>query len=122
MLLAARFEVTGLGLGELLELDSVRFAEVFRRTPIKRLKLAGLLRNACVVAGNVAVGAGAAHELVAPLLRLAAHPAPMVRGHSVWAVHRVAGPDAPALLAAARECETAPAVVAEYAGWPDGGG
>jgi epoxyqueuosine reductase len=41
-----------LALKEILELTPVRFAEVFRRTAIKRVKLGGLLRNACVVAGN----------------------------------------------------------------------
>ena len=122
MLLAGRFGIAGLGLRELLELTPGSFAEVFRRTPIKRLKLDGLLRNACVVAGNVAVGAGAAHELVAPLLRLAVHPAPLVRAHAVWAVHRIAGPGARALLATAREGETDPTVIEEYAGWMEGGG
>jgi epoxyqueuosine reductase len=114
MLLAARIGVEALTLTELMELSPARFAEVFRGTPIQRLKLPRLLRNACVVAGNVAVGAGATHELVAPLLRLAGHPAPMVRAHAVWAVRRIAGADAPALLARARENETDPAVIAEY--------
>lgn len=118
MLLAARSELAGLSLRELLELRPARFAEVFQRTPLKRLKLAGLLRNACVVAGNVAARAGARHELVAPLVRLAAQAAPMVRGHAVWAVHRIAGGDAPRLLATARENETDPAALAEYAAWP----
>ena len=119
-LLAARFEMVELGLDELLALDPGRFAGIFRRTPIKRLKLSGLLRNACVVAGNVAAGAGAAHELVPQLVRLAGHPLPIVRAHSVWAVHRIAGPGAPALLADARQRETAPEVIAEFAGWPAG--
>jgi epoxyqueuosine reductase len=116
LLLAARFEITALTLGELLELTATRFSEVFRRTPIKRLGLTGLLRNACVVAGNVAVQAGATHELVAPLRRLAAHPAPMVRAHAVWAVQQITGADAPELLAAARANETDPAVTGEYEG------
>ena len=114
MLLAARFGVEALTLTELMELSPARFAEVFRGTPIQRLKLPRLLRNACVVAGNVAVGAGATHELVAPLLRLAGHPVPLVRAHAVWAVRRIAGADAPALLARAWENETDPAVIAEY--------
>ena len=116
LLLAARFEITALTLRELLELSATRFAEVFHRTPIKRLRLTGLLRNACVVAGNVAVQAGATHELVAPLRRLAAHPAPMVRAHAVWALQQIAGADAPELLAAARTNETDPVVMAEYEG------
>lgn len=118
MLLAARFELAGLGLGELLELTPARFAGVFQGTVLKRLKLNRLLRNACVVAGNVAAGAGAGHELVAPLVRLAAQGTPLVRGHAVWAVHRIAGRDASGLLAAAREAEADPAVLAEYAAWP----
>ena len=95
---------------------------MFQRTPIKRLKLTGLLRNACVAAGNVAARAGAGHELVAPLVRLAAQAAPLVRGHAVWAVQRIAGGDAPQLLAEARERETHPAVRAEHAAGADGAG
>jgi epoxyqueuosine reductase len=120
MLLAVRSGMAAWSLRELLELTPGRFAEGFQRTPIKRLKLAGLLRNACVVAGNVAAKAGAGHELVAPLVRLAVQTAPMVRGHAVWAVQRIAGGDAPQLLAAARENETHPAVQAEYAAGADG--
>jgi epoxyqueuosine reductase len=67
-----------------------------------------------VVAGNVAAGAGAGHELVALLLRLAAHPVAMVRAHAVWAVCRIAGADAPALLEATRKNESDGAVIAEY--------
>lgn len=118
MLLAAQTAIKALTLGDLLELGPARFAEIFRGTTVKRLKLPGLLRNACTVAGNVAEGAGAADELVVPLLRLAGHPVPMVRAHAVWAVRRIAGADAPVLLAAAREHETDPAVVAEYTGAP----
>ncbi len=118
VLLAARSGVRELTLHELLELTPARFAGAFRATPVKRLGLPGLLRNACVVAGNVAEGAGAAHELVAPLLRLAVHPAPIVRAHAVWAVRSAAGADASALLAAAWGNETAPPVIAEYAGMP----
>ena len=115
MILAARYEIKELTLGELLELAPAQFAAVFRGTPIKRLKLAGLLRNACVVVGNVAAAAGAEHGLVAPLLRLAAHPVPIVRAHAVWAICRIAGADAPVLLATVRKNESDPAVIAEYA-------
>lgn len=116
LLLAARSGVKELTLRELLEMTPGRFAEVFRRTPIKRLKLPGLLRNACVVAGNAAAGAGAAHELLVPLLRLAAHPEPIVRGHAVWAVQCIAGAGAAELLASARAGETDRNVMAEHAG------
>jgi epoxyqueuosine reductase len=114
LLLAARAGVKELALRELLEMTPGRFADVFRRTPIKRLKLPGLLRNACVVAGNAAAGAGAADELVAPLLRLARHPESVVRGHAVWAVQRIAGAGAAALLAPSQAGETDREVMAEY--------
>ena len=107
LLLAARGEIARLELRELLELTPERFAEVFRRTPIKRLKLTGLLRNACVVAGN-----SGDPSLRAPLARLAAHESPIVRAHAVWALKRLGGE---AELAAARATEADAAVLAEYA-------
>jgi epoxyqueuosine reductase len=121
LLLAARPAIAALTLRELLELSPPRFAEIFRRTPIKRLKLTGLLRNACVVAGNVARGAGGTCELVGPLARLAAHASPLVRAHAVWALRRVAGADAAGVLAAVRARETDPRVRAEFDGPPEGG-
>jgi epoxyqueuosine reductase len=122
MLLAARPELAAVPLRELLELTPARFAAVCHRTPVKRLKLAGLLRNACVVAGNVARGAGPAHDLAEPLVRLAAHASPVVRTHAVWAAHRLAGGDAARLLADVRKRETDPVVLAEYAAWAGGAG
>lgn len=109
MLLAARHDLADLGVRELLELTPVRFAEVFRRTPVKRLKLAGLLRNACVVAGN-----SGDETLLAPLVKLAAHESPLVRAHAVWAVRRLAGNRANTLLETARKQEADPAVLEEY--------
>ncbi len=113
MLLAARGELAQLALPDLLALTPTRFAEVFRRTAVKRLKLAGLLRNACVVAGN-----SGDRSLVPALVRLAAHDAATVRAHAVWAVQRLAGSGAVALLAGTRAAETDPLVLAEYATAP----
>jgi epoxyqueuosine reductase len=107
LLLAARDEIAALTLRDLLELTPARFAAVFRRTAIKRIKLAGLLRNACVVAGN----SGNA-DVLEPLARLARHESPVVRAHAVWAVRRLGGADR---LAAARAAETDADVLAEYA-------
>jgi epoxyqueuosine reductase len=114
VLLVAKTEIAELGLSELLELTPVRFAEVFRGTAIKRVKLAGLLRNACVVAGNVAAGQGGHCEHLPALLKLAGHESAVVRAHAVWAVRRITGNLA--LLAAARVGETDAAVLAEYEG------
>ena len=109
LLLAARHDLAELTLQELLELTPARYAEVFRGTAIKRLKLTGLLRNACVVAGN----AGGASHLPA-LVTLAGHESAVVRAHAVWAVRRIAGGGANDLLRAVRERENDAAVLAEY--------
>lgn len=106
MLLSSRGDIAAIPLRDLLELTPGRFAEVFRGTAIKRVKLAGLLRNACVAAGN----SGDA-SLVEPLLRLASHDSPVVRAHAVWAVRRLG---AAGRLAAARAAERDPAVLMEH--------
>jgi epoxyqueuosine reductase len=108
LLLAARDDIADLPLREILELEPARFAEVFRRTPIKRLKLQGLLRNACIVAAN-----SGDVSLLPSLVRLASsHESALVRAHAVWAVFRLGGGDG---LAAARAAESDPMVLAEYA-------
>jgi len=109
LLLAARQDLPDIALRDLLTCNPERFAEWFRRTPIKRLKLAGLLRNASVVAGH-SNDAGLLPELVA----LAAHALPLVRVHAVWAIFRLGGG---ASLAAVRSRETDDSVLAEYAAW-----
>lgn len=107
LLLSARYDLAALTLAEILALTPEGFATVFRRTPIKRLKLAGLLRNACVVAGNSADA-----SLLPQLMALATtHASPLVRAHAVWAVGRLGGA---ARIAPARTRETDPLVLAEY--------
>jgi epoxyqueuosine reductase len=107
LLLSVRHDLRDLSLAELLALTPERFAVVFRGTAVKRLKLSGLLRNACIVAGN----AGDRAHLPA-LQLLAQHPLPVVRAHAVWAVFRLGGG---ATLASARAVEADPLVLAEYA-------
>jgi epoxyqueuosine reductase len=107
MLLVSRQAIAGLTFAEILRLTPETFAATFRRTPVKRLKLGGLLRNACVAAGN-----SGDVSLLPDLVPLAAsHPLPLVRAHAVWAVRRLGGGP---LLAAARGREGDPAVLAEY--------
>jgi epoxyqueuosine reductase len=110
LLLASRYDLADLSLAEILSLTPERFAEVFRRTAIKRLKFTGLLRNACVVAGN----SGDA-SLVPALLKLVSHESAVVRAHAVWAVQRLVANEAAALLRASRAQETDAIVLAEYA-------
>ncbi len=106
MLLSVRHELRDLSLAELLALTPERFATVFRGTAVKRLKLSGLLRNACIVAGN-----SGDRSYLPALQILAQHPLAVVRAHAVWAVRELDGADG---LAAARAAETDPVVLAEY--------
>jgi epoxyqueuosine reductase len=111
VLLTARYDLADLPLREVLELTPVRFADVFKKTAIKRVKLAGLLRNACVVAGNTN-----AVDCLDVLVKLAAHEPALVRAHAVWAVYRIAGHTrAEELLAPSRAAESEAVVLAEYA-------
>ncbi len=106
VLLAARYGLADLSLTELLELTPERFAAVFKGTAIKRVKLAGLLRNACIVAANTG-----ARECLEQLVRLAGHTSPVVRAHAVWAVRKLGEGER---LEQARAAEADPAVFAEY--------
>ena len=107
LLVSARHELADLTLADILALTPESFAKVFRRTAVKRLKLTGLLRNACVVAGN------RGDPALIPLLRpLAAAPTPpTVRAHAVWALRKL-GDEAE--LKAQRVNEQDPQVLAEY--------
>lgn len=121
-LLQARDEIAGLTLLDLLAMDETRFREVFRRTPIKRTKLPGLLRNACIAAGNWDdtpewhFGAGVDRAAVVTAIeRLGAHESELVRAHAVWALFRLLGRDeAQARTAARRAREGSALVCAEY--------
>ena len=116
VLLDPRPEIARLTLAEVLALTPERFAEVFRKTAIKRAKLAGLLRNACIVAANTG-----ARERAARIAELAdaagaavagAPAAPMVRAHAVWALARLGERER---LVELRARETDASVLAEYA-------
>jgi epoxyqueuosine reductase len=71
-------------LEELGALDADAFRERFRKSPVKRAKRRGLLRNVAVALGN----SGDASKR--PILeRLAADEDPLVREHAVWALERL---------------------------------
>lgn len=71
-----------LALEDILALDRMAFAEAFRGSPLRRPGWAGLLRNACVVLGNLRRGSQ-------ELERAIRHPEPLVRGHAAWALGRL---------------------------------
>jgi epoxyqueuosine reductase len=81
---AAR-EGARMSLSELLALDEEAFRRLFRKSPIKRIKRRGLLRNVCVALGNI----GAPADIPA-LERAARDPEPLIREHAEWALARIA--------------------------------
>ncbi len=122
-LLTARDDIAGLSLVDLLEMTEERFRATFRRTAIKRTGLAGLLRNACIAAGNWDVtpgwhfGAAADRAIVIRAVeRLCAHESEIVRAHAVWALFRLLDRhEAGARTEILRSREASPVVLAEYA-------
>lgn len=131
MLLSTRYHVVDLSLLDILKMDMETFRETFRKMPVKRLKLRGLLRNGCIVAGNLLendewepdelTAAGRAaflKEVAASLIVLASHEESMVRAHAVWALFRLLGKDeASRILDTPRLHESNDAVLEEYSYW-----
>lgn len=75
---------TRMPLRDYLALDDAQFRALFRRSPIKRIKRRGFLRNVCVALGNV----GNRADL--PALRKAAFdPEGLVAEHATWAINRI---------------------------------
>jgi epoxyqueuosine reductase len=85
---------------ELLALDEEAFRERFRRSPIKRAKRRGLLRNVCVALGNL----GDPVALPA-LIRALADAEPLVRGHAAWALGTIGSAATRSALAVALDGE-----------------
>ncbi len=81
---AARPAVAGMKLREFLALDDQQFRELFRNSPIKRIKRRGLLRNVCVALGNI----GTEEDLPA-LRRAAQDPEPLIVEHADWAIAQI---------------------------------
>jgi len=82
----AREFITGWDLRDYLALDDERFRELFRKSPIKRIKRRGFLRNVCVALGNV----GTAEDLPA-LEQAAQDPEPLIAEHAQWAIEEIRG-------------------------------
>ncbi len=74
-----------LKIDEILGLDAAGFKARFGATPLSRSKRRGLVRNACVVAGN----SGDA-SLSAPLESLLSDGEPVIRGHALAGLARLA--------------------------------
>jgi len=68
----------------LLEITQAEFKRRFAKSPILRVKRRGLLRNVCVVLGNI----GTIDDLPA-LDKASQHEEPLVREHAVWAIEQI---------------------------------
>jgi epoxyqueuosine reductase len=74
----------GMHLRDYLALDDATFRDLFRRSPIKRIKRRGFLRNVCVALGNV----GDERDLPA-LKQAAADSEPLIAEHANWAIQEI---------------------------------
>lgn len=89
--------------------DQAQFVKKWGGSPLSRAKRRGLVRNACVAAGN-----SSDETLVPFLIPLLTDAEPIVRSHAAWAVNRLApGTRTRRLLADRRARETDVAVQEE---------
>ncbi len=81
---AAREYVNGWSLRDFLSLDDEQFRVLFKKSPIKRTKRRGFLRNVCVALGNT----GTLADL--PALETAAvDPETLIAEHASWAIEQI---------------------------------
>ena len=126
-LLSSRYDIGELGLLDILNMDREMFRTVFRKTPIKRLKLRGLLRNACIVAGNLREtkewgevdDPDWLNRVMMALRSLAQCEEAMVRPHAVWALYRLFSERASKILDESRRSEDDEATLEEYSWWEE---
>ncbi|HYL83535.1 MAG TPA: tRNA epoxyqueuosine(34) reductase QueG [Candidatus Angelobacter sp.] len=78
-------------LERLLELSEEDFRKLFRDSPVKRAKWRGLVRNACVAAGNAGIrpGQSAQARIYSSLQRLATSSEPTIAESAQWALSRI---------------------------------
>ncbi len=79
-----RFSLFSPPLEALASLTEEDFLRLFARSPLKRVKYRGWLRNLCVVMGN-----SGDRRFVPWLERVAQHADPIVREHAAWALLRI---------------------------------
>ena len=93
----------------ILEMDQVTFSDRYKNSPIKRTKLVGLQRNACVALGN-----NGDKKAILPLSKaLCFSEESVVRLHAAWAIGRIGGRAAATVLERAGDSESDAAVLEE---------
>jgi epoxyqueuosine reductase len=106
---APRLDVPAPDLIQELSLTPETFNRKFKRSPVKRARRRGYLRNVCVALGN----AGDPDAISALGKVLLEEAEPLVRGHAAWALGQIGGLAAQGLLRQALESEPEAAVRAE---------
>lgn len=81
---AMRDSVAQMGLRDFLDLSDGQFRLLFRKSPIKRIKRRGFLRNVCVALGNT----GGPVDIPA-LEKAVLDPEPLISEHAQWAIGRI---------------------------------
>jgi epoxyqueuosine reductase len=92
-----------------LQLSTQDFNQKFSASPVKRAKRRGYLRNISVALGN-SCQVGAVHVLTKTLTE---EGEPIVRGHAAWALGKIGGELAQAVLTNAAKLEKEPSVLKE---------
>ena len=81
---AMRESVAPMSLPDFLNLSDEQFRLLFRKSPIKRIKRRGFLRNVCVALGNTGTPAD-----IPALEKAVLDPEPLISEHAQWAVGRI---------------------------------
>jgi epoxyqueuosine reductase len=81
---SARRSTTSFALRDYLNLTDTEFRNLFRNSPIKRIKRRGFLRNVCVALGNVGT-----HDDLAALERASMDAEPLIAEHARWATKQI---------------------------------
>ena len=89
-------------LASLLLLDEEEFRIRFRKSPIKRTKRRGLLRNVCIAMGNSAVV-----EFIPELIKALDDQEPLIRGHAAWALSQLSDQASGKMVLAALQLQRA---------------
>ena len=85
---------------EILNMEQAEFSRKYKDSPIKRTKLVGLKRNACVALGN-----NGDPDAITALSIALKTPESLVRIHAAWALGRIGGRESLAVLKEALQFE-----------------
>jgi len=85
---------------EILNMDQTDFSRKYKNSPIKRTKLVGLKRNACIALGN-----NGDVDALPPLINVLRTEESLIRIHAAWAIGHIGGKDAVAALECALRLE-----------------